>query len=119
MVSEYYSLTKFPFQRCREKSGSLRGRALSETEIAALMEVCFNDPQPTGARDAALFALLRGSGVRRTEAVNLNLSDLNWDTGALALEFRLNRYPTRRSPPRHGDRYSYIRISHKFGNLSR
>ncbi len=49
------------------------------------MEVCFNDPQPTGARDAALFALLRGSGVRRTEAVNLNLSDLNRDTGALAV----------------------------------
>ncbi len=64
---------------------SLRGRALSETEIVALMEVCFNDPQPTGARDAALFALLRGSGVRRTEAVNLNLSDLNRDTGALAV----------------------------------
>ncbi len=63
----------------------LRGRALNQSEIAALMEVCFNDVRSIGARDAALIALLRGSGLRRFEAVNLNLSDFNPGNGAIAV----------------------------------
>lgn len=61
----------------------LRGRALSLKEIAALMKVCQDDATPTGARDVALLAILRGSGLRRREVVNLNLSDFDPDTGAL------------------------------------
>ncbi|MBD6621065.1 tyrosine-type recombinase/integrase [Komarekiella sp. 'clone 1'] len=61
----------------------LRGRALKEKEIADLMQVCFDDPTPTGYRDAALVAILRGSGVRRSEVVNLNLSDFDFNNGAL------------------------------------
>ncbi|TBR56676.1 integrase [Westiellopsis prolifica IICB1] len=58
-------------------SKELQGRALSEKEIADLMQVCFDDPTPTGYRDAALIAILRGAGLRRSEVVNLNLSDFN------------------------------------------
>ncbi|WP_348535499.1 hypothetical protein [Komarekiella delphini-convector] len=36
----------------------LRGRALKEKEIADLMQACFDDPTPTGYRDAALVAIL-------------------------------------------------------------
>jgi integrase/recombinase XerD len=56
-------------------SKELRGRCLAAGEINALMQVCFADPTPIGYRDAALIAILRGAGLRRGEAVNLNLSD--------------------------------------------
>ncbi|MBE9038820.1 tyrosine-type recombinase/integrase [aff. Roholtiella sp. LEGE 12411] len=61
----------------------LRGRALKEKEIADLIQACFDDPTPTGYRDAALVAILRGSGVRRSEVVNLNLIDFDLNDGAL------------------------------------
>jgi len=64
-------------------SKQLRGRILTQEEIAALMQVCFDDPTPAGYRDAALIAILRGCGVRRSELVNLNLSDLDLNTGAV------------------------------------
>jgi site-specific recombinase XerD len=61
----------------------LRGRVLIAEEIAQLMQTCFDDPTPAGYRDAALFAILRGSGLRRSELVNLDLSDLDLNTGAI------------------------------------
>ena len=61
----------------------LRGRALNQQEIAALMEVCFSDPAPAGFRDAALIGILRGSGLRRRELVNLNLGDFEPTSGAM------------------------------------
>lgn len=64
-------------------SKELQGRALTEKEIADLMQVCFDDPTPTGFRDAALIAMLRGAGLRRAEVVCLNLSDFNPTSGAL------------------------------------
>lgn len=64
-------------------TNKLRGRALSQVEIAALLQVCLEDPTPVGARDAAMIAILRGSGLRRTEVVNLDLSDFEPNTGAL------------------------------------
>jgi len=64
-------------------ANSLRGRALTEREIADLIEVCKRDRTPAGFRDAALIAILRGSGLRRKEVVNLNLGDFNSSTGAI------------------------------------
>ena len=64
-------------------SKGLKGRALNRDEIAALLKVCQNDSTPTGVRDAALIAILRGSGVRRRELVNLDYSDFEESTGAL------------------------------------
>lgn len=54
----------------------LAGRALSRKEISKLLAVCRNDPTILGARDEALIAILRWTGVRRDEAVNLDLRDL-------------------------------------------
>ncbi len=62
----------------------LRGRALSGEEIAALMTCCTRDPTPVGARDAALLAVLM-VGLRRSEVVNLDLSDFNPRTRALTI----------------------------------
>jgi integrase len=67
-------------------STGLKGRALSRDEIAALLKVCQLDSSPTGVRDAALIAILRGSGVRRRELVNLDLKDFDPSTGALEVK---------------------------------
>lgn len=56
-------------------SGELKGRCLTEGEVNALMQVCFADPTPIGYRDAALIAILRGAGLRRSELVKLTLGD--------------------------------------------
>lgn len=66
-----------------KSSKKLRGRALSQNEIIALMEVCTNDPTPQGTRDAALIAILRGAGLRRAEVVKLELKDFNARTSAV------------------------------------
>ncbi|MCS7030063.1 MAG: tyrosine-type recombinase/integrase [Gloeomargarita sp. SKYG116] len=53
----------------------LRGRVVSDAEINAILTLCQQENSPAGYRDAALFALLVGSGVRRAEVVALELSD--------------------------------------------
>jgi site-specific recombinase XerD len=61
-------------------SQDLRGRSLSQTEIAAIMRVIKADMTSSGRRDAAMLAILLGSGLRRSEVVFLDLSDFdpNW-----------------------------------------
>jgi site-specific recombinase XerD len=66
-----------------QSSKKLRGRALSQQEITALMDVCTLDPTPQGTRDAALIAILRGAGLRRAEVVKLELKDFNANTSGL------------------------------------
>ena len=61
----------------------LRGRALTTTEIASIIEVCTSDESFQGVRDAALIAILRGTGLRRAEVVKLKLSNFNSETGAV------------------------------------
>jgi integrase len=63
-----------------------RGRVLSDAEIAELIRICACDPTPAGARDAAIIALLRGTGLRRSEVVALDLADYDPETGALAIQ---------------------------------
>jgi site-specific recombinase XerD len=62
-----------------------RGRALGAGELAALMRVCCADSSPAGARDAALIGVLYACGLRRSEAVALDVSDLDPETGALTI----------------------------------
>ena len=53
-----------------------RGRALPAEDIRQLFMVCEADTRCTGARDAALLAVILGCGLRRSEAVGLSLSDI-------------------------------------------
>ncbi len=63
-----------------------KGRALKSDELAALLKVCRADRKEaplTAARDAALVALLYSTGLRRSEAVKLDLADYNSEEGSL------------------------------------
>jgi len=62
-----------------------RGRALAAGEIAALMRSCAADASPAGVRDAALIACLYGAGLRRSEAVSLDISSHNAENGELRI----------------------------------
>lgn len=62
----------------------LRGRALSRSEVQALLEACAADPTPAGGRDAALIGLLQ-AGLRRSEVVGLDRSDVELESGALTI----------------------------------
>lgn len=53
-----------------------RGRALTTSEIRHLFSVCEDDKSCLGPRDAALLGTILGCGLRRSEAVGLNLSDI-------------------------------------------
>ena len=57
------------------------GRHLSPGEIIRLFDACGDTP--VGARDAAMLALLYGCGLRRSEAVAIQLAD--YDAGAVTV----------------------------------
>ena len=61
-----------------------RGRALQPGEVRGLFAACEDDDRKKPAiapRDAAILALLYGSGLRRAEAVGLELSDYDREAG--------------------------------------
>jgi integrase/recombinase XerD len=60
-----------------------KGRALAPEEIRALFFTCERDETPLGARDAAMFAILIGCGLRRSEIVSLDLEHYDRNERAL------------------------------------
>ena len=61
------------------------GRMLADTEVAALLDVCRDDPSPAGARDAAMIGLWVVGGPRRAEMVNLDVADYAPETGTVTI----------------------------------
>jgi len=72
-----------------------RGRALQPGEIRSLFAACEEferDKKPAmAARDAAILALLYGSGLRRAEAVGLELADYEREAGTLKVRGKGNK----------------------------
>ncbi|MBN2992870.1 tyrosine-type recombinase/integrase [Pseudomonas cedrina subsp. fulgida] len=60
-----------------------QGRNLRRSLIREMMEVCAADPRPQGLRDAAVIGILYGSGMRKSESVNLDLAQLNFTERSL------------------------------------
>ncbi|HSL83497.1 MAG TPA: tyrosine-type recombinase/integrase [Thermoanaerobaculia bacterium] len=54
-----------------------KGKAVGQEELAALFQVCAEDESPAGRRDAAMFAVLYGGGLRRAELCGLDLTDFD------------------------------------------
>ena len=63
----------------------IRGRALSSSEITALQAACSRDPGAAGIRDAAIIGVLYGTGLRRSEVVNLDCSHYKQDLNELTV----------------------------------
>lgn len=61
------------------------GREVSAGELRALFHACAVDKTNSGVRDAALMALLYGGGLRREEAVSLDLADYDRESGAVTV----------------------------------
>ena len=57
--------------------------ALSRDDTKRLFDACAKDPGPSGRRDAAAFALMIGWGLRRSEAVAIELENLGSDQSIL------------------------------------
>jgi integrase/recombinase XerD len=79
-----------------------RGRDLSSSELQSLLEACSRAPQQVRhrqdsvsrrRRDGALLSLLYASGLRRAEAVALELADLDLVTGQLRVRRSKGRKP--------------------------
>lgn len=64
---------------------SPRGRILPQEEIGALFAACDRDGTPAGIRDAALLTVLFAGGLRRSEAVALDVRDYDAMSGALTV----------------------------------
>src|SRR5262249_24585418 len=70
-----------------------RGRALEAGELRALFATIAVHPHPAiRARDAALLAVLYGAGLRRAEAVALDVTDYDATGGALAIRHGKGRH---------------------------
>lgn len=69
-----------------ERETAAAGRALTYGEWQALLGVCMADPTPAGARDGALFAILKVTGLRRAEVAALKLEDYDRGIGSIRID---------------------------------
>jgi integrase len=75
MVSDDY-LRAIDVKRAKGQRVDRAGRCLTDGEVRALIVTCCDDPTAAGIRDAALFALAIGAGLRRAELAAVQVADL-------------------------------------------
>lgn len=75
-----------------------QGRNLKRTLIHDLMAVCDADPRPQGLRDAAIIAMLYGSGMRKSESVNLDLAQVDFAERSLQVTGKGNKQLIKYAP---------------------
>jgi site-specific recombinase XerD len=68
-------------ERIRGDKGSRlpKGRHIGAGEVVSLIQTCAADLSAAGARDTAIIALMRATGLRRAEVASLKLADLDAD----------------------------------------
>ncbi len=74
-----------------------RGVTLRPEDFERIARICAADESPSGARDEALLTLLRGSSLRRAEAVSLDFVDYDPAAGEITVR-GATRGATRRLP---------------------
>jgi site-specific recombinase XerD len=77
-----------------EQPEAAAGRALTHGEWIALLAACSRDSSPAGARDAAIIALLKVTGLRRAELAALQLEDYNQVTQTLTVQGKRKKVRT-------------------------
>lgn len=77
-----------------ERPDAAAGRALSYGEWMGLLSVCVSDRTSAGARDAAIIALLKVTGLRRAEVAGLELSSFDTITQTLTVHGKRNKVRT-------------------------
>ncbi len=90
--AEDYSLAR-NIEAIKGKSHPV-GRVLSPGELVALFKACAADTSPAGARDSAIFALLRAGGLKRAEMCGLDRKDYWASAGTLAVRGKGNKKRT-------------------------
>lgn len=75
-----------------------QGRNLRRTLIREMMQACAADPRPQGLRDAAVIGILYGSGMRKSESVNLDLAQINFDERSLRVIGKGNKELVKYAP---------------------
>lgn len=75
------------------------GRNLRRSLIRELMDVCAADPRPQGVRDAAIIALLYGTGMRKSESVDIDLNQVDFQARSLQVVGKGNHQLVKYAPP--------------------
>ena len=101
-TDQYHRLTDV---KSVKGSSLLAGRALSIGEIVNLFDVCISDSRPQGTRDAAIFALLIGCGLRRAELVALDMKHLTEGNHLLIIQGKGDK---KRKVPVEGGAYAAL-----------
>jgi site-specific recombinase XerD len=90
-------MTAENYHRLAEAAKTVRGstlpagRDITSGELAGLMDTCANDATASGARDAAIVALLYSCGLRRAELVALDLADHDREARTLTIRGKGNK----------------------------
>ncbi|HAB02019.1 MAG TPA: integrase [Pseudomonas sp.] len=74
------------------------GRNLRRSLIRELIDVCEADPRPQGIRDAAIIALLYGTGMRKSESVDIDLEQVDFEARSLQVTGKGNRQLIKYAP---------------------
>ena len=71
------------------------GREIKSNEIASLLGACANDPSPArAARDAAIIAVLRATGIRRAELCSVTMADFDQTAQTFTIHGKRNKRRT-------------------------
>ena len=83
-------------ENLKDKKGEVRGRKIAFAEIQAVADVCFRDKTDAGARDSAIIGLIATCGLRRSEVVQLTLTDIDIETGKVTVRSTTTKSNTER-----------------------
>lgn len=70
------------------------GRSVAAEEFAKLLSICIEEHSPSGTRDAALFAVLHSTGLRRAEIAKIARADYDAGAGSIRVIGKGNKQRT-------------------------